>query len=49
MVHYGGIEHSLEKAKEYSRVCKESLRLLEKSEHQNTLALLVDYVVGRVC
>ena len=44
-----GLEYSLEKAREYSRACKEKLKALEESESRTSLAMLADYVVGGVC
>ena len=44
---YGGIEYSLEKARGYSRACKEHLQSLGKSESRTSLAMLADYVVER--
>jgi len=47
--HYRGIEYSLDKAKEYSRACREKLEAVDESESRDSLALLADYVVGRIC
>ena len=46
---YGGVEYSLEKAKEYGGACKGALRSLQESESRTSLTMLADYVVERVC
>ena len=46
---YGGIEHSLEKAREHGRACKKGLEALRESEARTSLVMLADYVVERAC
>jgi len=43
----GGIQYSLDKARQYGSACKERLKSLKESQPRNALALLADYVVAR--
>jgi len=46
---HGGIEYGLQRATEYGRACKRALESLRKSESRESLAMLADHVVRRVC
>jgi len=44
----GGVEHSIEKARQYGRACKETLKSLPESAARDSLSMLVDHVLTRV-
>ncbi len=45
---YGGIEYALSKAEKYTKISKEKLEPLEKTEVRDSLSRVADYVVERV-
>ena len=45
----GGIDYTIEKAKQYGSACKDALKLLQQSQCSVALVNLADYVAQRAC